>query len=175
MKVNELKVGDRVKYKIEHGICGINHSTTEIAEGSILEIRTDYGGFFQIGNNKYSGNQISVRKEDIISKLEPLQPQYKEIKIEQENKSSIKISDLMVGNRVKILVPVSNVFYGIIKGLPINYDNINFSIHCDGESYQRPISPNYIVAKLEPIYCNYCIAGESSFEYKEIPIEKEKE
>lgn len=68
IKMLELKVGDRVKYKIEHGICGTNRSDTEIAIGNILEIRKEFGGFCQIENNNYGGNQISVKWEDIISK-----------------------------------------------------------------------------------------------------------
>jgi hypothetical protein len=69
MKINELKIGDRVKYKIKHGICGTNSNETEIADGIILEIRDTY---FQIKNDKYYCEQISVLKENIISKLEPV-------------------------------------------------------------------------------------------------------
>lgn len=68
IKIYELKVGDSVKYKIEHGICGTNRSEIEMAIGNILEIREEFGGFCQIENNKYGGNQISVKSEDIISK-----------------------------------------------------------------------------------------------------------
>ena len=68
IKTSELKVGDKVKYIIKHGLCGTNCHTTEIAFGKILEIREEFGGFYQIENNNYGGNQISVKKSDIISK-----------------------------------------------------------------------------------------------------------
>ncbi len=74
MKINELKIGDRVKYKIEYGIFEGN-----IFEGNILEIRSE----FQIENNKYGNGQISVKSKDIISKLEPIQ-NYKETPIVRE-------------------------------------------------------------------------------------------
>ena len=92
MNFNKLKVGDRVKYKIKHGICGTNHSNFELAEGNILEIRNEYGGFFQIENNKYGGNQISVKKEDIISKLEL-----------KNMKNKIKISNSIKLNSYRII------------------------------------------------------------------------
>lgn len=94
MKINELKIGDRVRYRQEEGVCGTKHSTIHELEGNILEIRQEYGGFFQITHDSYYNNQTSVKFKDIICKLEPYvlgEPIIcKEIPIETEQKTSLE-------------------------------------------------------------------------------------
>lgn len=74
MKINELKIGDRIKYKYMSGV-----ATYSEYEGDILEIRDT---FLQISNNDFYTGQLSVKKEHVISKIN-----HEEIPIDQESKS----------------------------------------------------------------------------------------
>jgi len=113
INISELKIGDIVKYQIEHGICGTNRSNFEIVKGKILEIRNEYGGFFQIENNNYGGGQISVKKEHIISK----QTKDAEIMIDREN-LTIKVIKSAAQARGFYETP----FYDVNKEKPDYYD-----------------------------------------------------
>lgn len=85
ISINDLKIGDRVKYKDKIAYCGTTTVKEIEVEGNILEI---HDKFYQISDddNRFDGKQLSVKKENIISKLEHiiLEPQYKEIPIEKE-------------------------------------------------------------------------------------------
>lgn len=69
MKVEDLKVGDRVKYKDKIAYCGTTTIEEVEREGQILEICDK---FFQISDEygQFYNHQLSVKKENIISKLE---------------------------------------------------------------------------------------------------------
>lgn len=111
IKISELKVGDRVKYRANEGVSGTNHSITLEFEGYILEIYQKYGGFFQITKSGYYGCQTSVKFKDIISKLEPLPPKYKEILVEKEEKPAPKSFkfDIHIGTKDKTIL--NDIFY----------------------------------------------------------------
>lgn len=73
MNINELKIGDRVKYKVfPHPPL---NEPTHTKEDTIIKNEGDY---FVIEG------EWRINKKNIISKLELLPPQYKEIKIEYE-------------------------------------------------------------------------------------------
>jgi hypothetical protein len=78
IKIQDLKVGDRVKYKIKNPRCGTNCYTTIEKDGIILAI---HDKFFQIENHDYYNKQISVYPEEIISQLKCV---YAETPIEKE-------------------------------------------------------------------------------------------
>ena len=74
MKIEELKVGDRIKYK---------HSTLF----NLIYYEGVVGFFTRNGVDiiDNGGKLHYIKNKNIISKLEPLSPQYKEIPIEKEN------------------------------------------------------------------------------------------
>lgn len=103
MRLKDLKVGDRIKYKDKIGYCGTTIIKKIEVEGNILEI---HDGFYQVSddNKRFDGKQLSVKKENIISKLEPLYKkdltfvEYKEIPIEKEENRESKGSYIPPSN-----------------------------------------------------------------------------
>jgi hypothetical protein len=221
MNINELKVGDRVKYFFtckkapycKHETEGIikiiephdgrldfyidgNLSIEWIAYSDIISKLEHLPNHWRTGDSVkvlWSGNlyrygrifdfeDFYTFKKDCylvlfngestarpinIKNLEPVVPQYKEIKIEQnqdprickccgqwvckkyagvnlENKSSIKISDLKVGDRIKSYNTGGQIQEGTIKTIGENY----FIFNEPGVYYTRP---DLVICKLEPI------------------------
>lgn len=157
MKINELKIGDRIKYYAY----GFGYKFEY--ESIITEIRG-------IDKIIITGG-VHIDKKDIIAKLEP---QYKEIKIEQNKqpeltpeqikslednglipKSSIKLSELKIGDLIKYKTPdKSNKQIGYfvttshIKEIHSNYfivrgDSLTGSVYC--------VLFENVISKLEPI------------------------
>lgn len=175
MKISELKVDDKVIFKTRSG---------EYIKGQILQ---KVGDSFHIKPIFYDNPPEWRSKDDIIAKLEPLPLQYKEIKIEHEkrkpcgcleteicfcvlkDKSSIKISNLKTGDKIKYTKKHSNeIKTGEIYSIRWGCFFVDF-----GKGHDEVYFEN-VVCKLEPIYCYHHVYGSEEYEYKEIPIEKEE-
>lgn len=83
ISLDDLKIGDRVKYKDKIAYCGTTTFEEVEREGHIYGI---YDNFYRISDNynRFNNKELFVKKERIVSKLECLPPQYKEIPIEKE-------------------------------------------------------------------------------------------
>lgn len=182
MNVNELKIGDIVRFKWRD-----EDYLTYI--GFIDQINTKPEIFYIKTDKEYNkGLWGYVEPQNILSKLEPLPPQYKEIKIEHKkeyqcdddkcfchldsyikwadrkmNESSIKVSDLKIDDKVKYFNTSGQIQIGTIRTITKTW--ITFK-----ESGSWDSRPDLVICKLEqknPL--------EYPPIYKEIPIEKEED
>lgn len=161
MKTNELKVGDRVKYYTY----GFGYKFEY--ESIITEIKDDIiitGG-------------IRIDKKDIISKLEPLPAQYKEIPLNKEI-FNLKVGDLIYYEHESGPIGIYNpTIYKKIQSGHINTIELPYiwtswqpkeSIHPKekfGQKYGNKIHFSKIVSRGEKVLDN---------QYKEIKIEQNK-
>lgn len=180
MNINELKVGDRVKYR---------HILGNICEGNILLIDEYQNYYF---SHTSSQSLYKTKKEDIISKLEPLPPQYKEIKIEHNQPTEppqeeiIDFNDLKIGDCVNYKYPDSYNSKGWVEttGHILSFEDSFVYISGDsltGSKYKIPMLD--ILYKLDYLW-DYKKWKKTRVMWgtkppiiknKEIPIEKEKD
>lgn len=79
INASELKIGDIISYKTNDNYTHLKYRIRELTEEKVLVT--------SIGMMEEYCIPIWIRKEQIVSKLEPLPVQYKEIKVKQEIKT----------------------------------------------------------------------------------------
>lgn len=183
IKINELKIGDRVKYNLRG----------EFLTGKITQTTSDASGFNILEDGKK--HSYYVHSIYINNYLEPLPPQYKEIEIERVDNygicqccgieseewlcdrcsevypRKIRISDLKVGDKIRYKTNFfgkETIDFGIINSGEDNYGyfrikDIKGAVDLTNAEDKGGIHKKHFISKILEL-------GEI---YKEIPIEKE--